>query len=103
MAGIRRRDFIAAAGSTAVLWPLAVRAQQPAVPVIGFLSSRSPGKSTGVVAAFRAGLAQGGFREGQNMVIAFRWAEGRYDSLRHLAAWQPRASFCPGRCNSGAR
>jgi putative tryptophan/tyrosine transport system substrate-binding protein len=70
---VRRRDFIKAiAGSTAV-WPLAARAQQPAVRVIGFLSSRSPTESSGVVAAFRQGLAESGFVEGQNLAIAFRW------------------------------
>ena len=69
----------------AVAWPLAARSQQPAVPVIGFLSSRSPGESTGVVAAFRQGLREAGFVEGQNVVIAFRWAEGRYERLPALA------------------
>src|SRR5947209_6794294 len=56
------------------------------MPVIGFLSSRSPGESAGVVAAFREGLRQSGFAEGQNIVIAFRWAEGHYDRLAELAA-----------------
>jgi putative ABC transport system substrate-binding protein len=82
---VRRRDFIKAiAGSTAV-WPLAASAQQPAMRVIGFLSSRSPTESSGVVAAFRQGLAESGFVEGQNLAIAFRWAEGRYDKLPALA------------------
>jgi putative tryptophan/tyrosine transport system substrate-binding protein len=61
-------------------------AQQPAMPMIGFLSSRSPGESAGVIAAFRRGLGEAGFVEGQNVVIAFRWAEGRYDRLDALAA-----------------
>jgi putative ABC transport system substrate-binding protein len=65
----------------AVAWPLAARAQQPAMPVIGFLSSRSPGESAGVVAAFHQGLREVGFIEGQNVVIAFRWAEGHYELL----------------------
>jgi putative ABC transport system substrate-binding protein len=56
------------------------------MPVIGFLSSRSPGESAGVVAAFRHGLRETGFAEGQNLAIAFRWAEGRYDRLPALAA-----------------
>jgi len=82
---MRRRDFIAGLGGAAAL-PLAVRAQQRAMPVIGFLSSRSPGESTAVVAAFHQGLREAGFVEGQNLAIAFRWAEGRYDRLPELAA-----------------
>jgi hypothetical protein len=66
--------------------PLAAHAQQPKVPVVGFLSSRSPGESAGVVAAFRQGLRETGFVEGRNLAIAFRWADGRYDSLPALAA-----------------
>src|SRR5881396_1991391 len=82
---IKRREFIIAVGGAA-MWPLAARAQQPAMPVIGFLSSRSPGESAGVVAAFRQGLRETGFIEGRNLAIAFRWAEGRYDRLSGLAA-----------------
>jgi putative tryptophan/tyrosine transport system substrate-binding protein len=84
--GIGRRQLITALGSSALAWPLSVRAQQPAMPVIGFLSSRSPGESNGVVAAFRQGLGEAGFVEGQKVVVAFRWAEGRYDRLPALAA-----------------
>src|SRR5262245_18566528 len=80
---MRRREFIAALGSAAAAWPLMVRAQSR--QVIGFRSSRSPGESTSVVAAFRQGLREGGFIEGQNIEIAFRWAEGRYDRLSSLA------------------
>jgi putative ABC transport system substrate-binding protein len=82
---MRRRDFIKAALVSASLWPFSVRAQQNTMPVIGFLSSRSPGESAGVVAAFRQGLGEAGFVEGQNALVAFRWAEGHYDRLPALA------------------
>jgi putative tryptophan/tyrosine transport system substrate-binding protein len=84
---LRRRDFIALLGSGIVdTLPMIARAQQTSMPVIGFLSSRSPGESANVLAAFREGLRETGFVEGQNAVIAFRWAEGRYDRLPALAA-----------------
>jgi putative ABC transport system substrate-binding protein len=68
-----------------VAWPAAARAQQPGTPVVGFLSSRSPDESAGVVATFREGIGEVGFVEGQNLAIAFRWAEGHYDRLPALA------------------
>ena len=80
-----RRQVIALLGGAAA-WPLTARAQHRPMPVIGFLSSRSPAESTSVVAAFRKGLAETGFVEGQNVAIAFRWAEGRYAELPALAA-----------------
>jgi ABC-type uncharacterized transport system substrate-binding protein len=81
---VKRRELIRLlAGAT--VWPLAARAQQTAMPVIGFLSSRSPGESSAVVAAFRRGLGEAGFVEGRNAHIAFRWAEGRNDRLPALA------------------
>jgi putative ABC transport system substrate-binding protein len=83
---MRRRDFIKVTVGSAAVWPLTVRAQQPAMPLIGFLSSRSPNESEALVAAFREGLAEIGYVEGQNANIAFRWAEGQYDRLPQLAA-----------------
>ena len=85
-AAMRRRDFISLIGGAAVVWPLAGSAQQSGMPVIGFLSSRAPGDSTGVLAALYQGLREVGFVEGQNVQIAFRWAEGHYDRLPALAA-----------------
>ena len=82
---MKRREFIAGAG-VAAIWPFVARAQQPAMPVIGFLSSRSPGESEAVVAAFRQGLADTGYVVGQHLAIEYRWAEGQYDRLPGLAA-----------------
>jgi len=83
---MRRRDFIKVTVDSAAVWPLTARAHQPAMPLIGFLSSRSPNESEALVAAFREGLPEIGYVEGQNANIAFRWAEGQYDRLPQLAA-----------------
>jgi len=73
------------AAGQCVAYPLSAGAQQKTMPVIGFLSSRTPGDSAGVVAAFRQGLAETGYVEGQNVAIEYRWAEGRYNRLPAFA------------------
>ena len=83
---LKRREFISLLGGAAVSWPLVSRAQQPLIPVVGFLSGRSPAESAGVVAAFRKGLSETGYAESQNVSIDFRWAEGQSDRLPALAS-----------------
>jgi putative tryptophan/tyrosine transport system substrate-binding protein len=78
---MHRRDFIRSVVGSAAAWPFAVHAQQARMPVIGFLSSRSPEDSTHLLAAFRQGLGETGFIEGQNVAIEFRWAQGQYQRL----------------------
>jgi putative tryptophan/tyrosine transport system substrate-binding protein len=82
---MRRREFITLLGAAAAMWPLEAPGQQ-AGQVIGFLSARSPGDSADSLAGFRRGLKEGGFVEGQNVVIEFRWANGEYGRLPQMAA-----------------
>ena len=85
---MKRREFIKLiGGSGATAWPLAARAQQPAMPVIGFMSSRSQKESTTVVDAFRQGLRDVGYVEGQNVAVEYQWADGQLDRLSTIAAY----------------
>jgi putative tryptophan/tyrosine transport system substrate-binding protein len=83
---MRRRDFIKAIACSAAAWPLAARAQQPTLPVVGFLHSGSPEPNANRLSAFRKGLAEAGYVEGLNVAIEFRWAAGHDDRLPDLAA-----------------
>ena len=82
---MRRREFICVIGGAAA-WPLAVRAQQPAMPVVGYLDAGSPASVAKLILKFRQGLAETGYVEGQNVMIEFRWGEGHHETLPSLAA-----------------
>ena len=83
---MRRRDFFAAFAGVAAAWPIAARAQQPALPTIGFLSGASSGGYQPFVTAFKEGLKQTDYVEGRNVAIEYHWAEGKFDRLPKLAA-----------------
>jgi putative ABC transport system substrate-binding protein len=82
----RRREFIVALGGAAVAWPLPARAQQSAMPIVGFVTGRSPEESARLGAAFRKGLNETGYVEGQNVMVEYHWLEGQYDRLPSLMA-----------------
>ena len=93
---MKRRGFLTLLGGVAASWPLATRAQQLGMPVIGFLSSRSSGESAYLVAAFRQGLGETGYVEGQNALVAFRWAEGDYELAAELVELRVAVIFTAG-------
>jgi putative tryptophan/tyrosine transport system substrate-binding protein len=82
---VKRREFITLLGGTVIAWPLAARAQQPAMPVVGFLSSGSPGPYQPFLSAYHAGLKESGYIEGHNVAIEYRWAEGEHARLPKMA------------------
>src|SRR3981189_3765770 len=83
--GMRRREFVVCIGTVALAWPLVTRAQRTTIPFVGFLHSGSPNDRKHLIEAFRQGLKEGGYVDGQDVAIEYRWAEGRYDRMSELA------------------